>query len=78
MNKIKFKFDPLNTKGEFYARNPETDDILGIVTPDKSGNFNSFDFKNLNLKKIEIWFWDPYNLVDKRITTIFAPINKKL
>ena len=76
MNKIKFKFDPINTKGEFYARNPETDDILGIVTPDQSGNFNSI--KNLNLKnienleKIEIWFWDPYNLVDKRITTLLS------
>ena len=79
MKKIKFKFDPINTRGEFYARDPYTDKVLKIVYPSASGNFVTFDFKDKKyryLDKVEIWYFDPY-LGEKRITTIFNQNYKK-
>jgi len=70
MKNFKFKFDPINLRGEFYARNPYTDEILKIVKPEEFGNFTKFNFKNYPyLNKVEIWYWDPH-LGEKRITTI--------
>jgi hypothetical protein len=71
-NKFKHTFDPINTRGEFYAKNPYTDEILEIVKPEDFGNFTKFDFiKYWYLDKVEIYFWDPYKSEDKRITTIY-------
>lgn len=75
-------------RGDFFARNPYTDEILSIVYPYGTeenwelvtafqGNFVGFNFENYKyLDKVEIWFFD-VSEGQKRITTIFNQNYKK-